>query len=44
MSDGRGNVVEFVVETESLPGCVRTSGSVGSLGAFNGRVVSVEKL
>lgn len=38
-----GSVVEFVVDTPSLPKSVRTSGNVGTLDQFSGGVISITK-
>lgn len=44
MSDGAGNVVEFVVDTQALPHDVRWTGTVSVLEGFSGSVESIEEI
>ena len=38
------NVIEFIVDTSSLPSSVRRAGSVGALDDFSGNIKSIEKI
>jgi hypothetical protein len=39
-----GSVLEFYVETSSLPNIVRLTGTIGSIDFFNGSVVNITKI
>lgn len=38
------NIIEFIVDTDLMPSCVRRSGTVGTLNDFEGNVISIERL
>ena len=44
MKDGNGNVVEFIVDTKSLPKEVRKMGTVSAIDIFEGDIESIEKI
>lgn len=46
MSEGRGNLVEFIVETEAMPDMVKVMGDVDHMtdGIFSGNIVSIKEL
>jgi len=44
MRDGGGNVIEFIVDTKSLPREVRQMGTVSAIDIFEGNVESIEKI
>lgn len=44
MSDNRGNVIEFIVDTKSLPKDVKWMGTVSAIDIFEGNIESVEKI
>jgi len=44
MTEGRGNVIEFIVDTKKLPKEVRTMGTVSAIDIFEGDVESIEKI
>lgn len=39
-----GNVVEFIVDTDSLHSNIRRDGSIGSYDEFSGSVISIKKI
>ena len=44
MRNGGGNVIEFIVDTKSLPKDVRRMGTVSAIDIFEGDVESIEKI
>lgn len=44
MSDGRGDVVEFIVDAKKLPRKVKIWGSVSALEEFSGEIESIESI
>ena len=43
MAGGKGNVIEFIVDTKSLPRDVRWMGTVSALDEFSGNVEKIER-
>lgn len=39
---GNGNVVEFIVDTDSLPGAARKAGDISRIPGFEGSIVSID--
>ena len=43
MGEGRGDMVEFIVETSKLPKKVRRAGTISALEEFSGSITKIEK-